>query len=53
MKAIIEKLNGVLTPETICEGIYRGITNYYNNTKRKKEKWNNSNPIDAREIIGW
>ena len=35
MKAIIEKLNVLLTPKAIYEGIYRGETNYYNNTTRK------------------
>ena len=53
MKAITENLSVILTPKAIYEGIYRGITNYYNNTTKKEEKRNNINPIDAQEIIGW
>ena len=41
MKAMTEKLNILLAPKAICKGIYRGITNNYNNTTRKKEKRNN------------
>ena len=53
MKAIIEKLDVILTTKEIFEGMCRERTNYYNNTKRKEDKKNNSNPIDIQEIIGW
>lgn len=52
MIVIIEKLNVLLTPTTIYKSIYRGVINYYKNTKRKEEKRNTNTPIDAKEIIG-
>ena len=53
MRVIIEKLNVSLTLKQICEGICRGLTKYYNNTKSKEETQNNNNPTDAQESIGW
>ena len=53
MQAIIEKLNVLLTPNVICEGIYRAVTNYHNNNKMKEEKRNNNTQIDAQNVIGW
>lgn len=53
MKAITDKLNVLLTPKEICEGICQGINSYYNSTTRKEKKDNNKIPIDAQDIIGW
>ena len=36
MKEITDKLQLVLTPKEICDGIHQGIMQYYNNTIQKE-----------------
>ena len=53
MKAITDKLNVFQTPKDICNGIHRGITNYYNNTRRNEGKQSNNTSIVSQDITGW
>ena len=38
MKAITDKLQVLLIPKDICDGIHQGIKSYYNNTMKKEGK---------------
>ena len=51
--AITDKLNDLLTPKDIYDGIHRGITNYYNITMQEKGKQSNNTSIVAQDISGW
>ena len=53
MKEVTEKLNVLLTPNEIYEGICRGINNNNYNTTTKEEKRNTNNSNHSQEIIGW
>ena len=53
MKAITDKLQLLLTPKEICDGIHQGIMYYYNNIMQKKRKQSNNTSIDAQDIIRW
>ena len=51
MKAITDKLQVLMTPKDICNGIHQGITNYYNNTTPKtKEKKKNNNTVREKQV---
>ena len=42
-----------MTPKDICDGILKGILNFYNNTIEKEEKRPKNKSIINQNTIGW
>ena len=53
INAITDKLNVLLTPKDICDGILQGILNFYINTMEKEEKRSKNKSIINQNTIGW
>ena len=53
INAITDKMKELLTPKDICDGILKGILNFYNNTIEKEEKRPKNKSIINQNTIGW